>query len=91
VHEVSIREPKGRDWKRWVTQEDSPKRTMGLLCDLTGLPEDIFDEMGMRDHARCIQAVEGFFATYQPEESRILKLAMTSPSFAAGLTEMFKS
>lgn len=82
---VTIREPRGRDWKRWGGEPEGVKRTMGLLCDLSGQPEACFDEMVMDDHARCIGVAEAFFARYQPEGNGLIKLLMTSPSVSAGL------
>lgn len=91
VTAITFRAPKGRDWKRWGSEPDGPKRTMGLLADLSMTEEAVFDELVMEDHARCVGVAEAFFGRYQPEENGLLKLLLTSPSVSAGLIEMLKT
>jgi Phage tail assembly chaperone proteins, E, or 41 or 14 len=91
ITSITLRSPKGRDWKRWGGEPEGVKRTMGLLCDLSGVEEDVFDELNMEDHARCVSITDAFFARYQPEENGLIKLLMTSPSVSAGLVEMLKT
>lgn len=90
ISAITFRMPKGRDWNRWGAEPDGRKRTIGLLVDLSEQPEEVFDEMAIDDHARCIGLAEGFFARYQPEESGLMKLLMTSPSVSDGLLEILK-
>jgi hypothetical protein len=89
ITEVVFRTPKGRDRKRWCHKPDTPERTIGLLCDLTGLSEDVFDEMSFEDDVVAAHVARRFFTNYRPEEDPMISKVMTSPSFAGGLREMW--
>lgn len=90
IAEITFQEPTGREWKRWTFKPEGEARITGLLCDLSGLEEGVFDLLPFDDHRYCVSLAESFFDGYVGEEKILLKQLSSSPSFMAGLREMSK-
>ncbi len=90
ITQITLRAPKGRDWRMHGAKPEGAERTLALLVDLSQETAAVFDEMGMEDHAKFVGAAQGFFGSYTTEKELAL-LMLNSPAFVAGIQQSLKS